>query len=336
MAKDIEKHFQWLLEGSIRMPDGMLAAWVDHSDPSRPYEESTGYLITLLCYLYRLTGQDRFRIEASRTVRALVRALKDRDGCGREGTIYLFDTSVCLRALGTFLSTFPDSEALQDLERFRELAQRLARTACDMLRSRKAFLNPGFESGPKRWSETFNVHLIKAIHHVWTWMETCGQPMDLREIIDELMTERCREGLFFSDASHSEANLHAHCYALEGLLALEDRTREQVKKSLAEATERLAELQTPEGGLPRRWPITGESWSATDTTAQAVRIWQCTDPVKYGDIISKGLEFLHSMAHPDGGFLYSQGTSHVNSWSTIFAVQALMWRAVEADADWIV
>jgi hypothetical protein len=65
-------------------------------------------------------------------------------------------------------------------------------------------------------------------------------------------------------------------------------------------------------------------------------VWQCLDPQRYDDAIRRGLVFLRAMAHPDGGFYYSSRRRHVNSWTTIFAVQALLWERARGEAEWLI
>jgi len=331
-ATAVQRQIQWLLEGPIRSADGMLAAWVDPSGPSHLYEESTGYLILLLCRLYKLTDGPRFKEEALRSVRALTQKIDGRNGCGREQSIYLFDTAVCARSLAVFFAAFPDLQAAQDLEPTRLLLQRLAQTARRMFLEHIACEPPTTAAGSQRWSEIFGPHLIKAAHHLLPWMTKAGDQAARRETVNQLIAEHYRDGLFYQVSLSDPVYMHAHCYAVEGLLAMPDAPA----RVIDETARRMAQLQSPEGGLPKWWPQHAGADPAADATAQTVRIWQCVDPTGYAPNIEAGLSYLKQMSDRQGGVLYSPRSGHLNSWTTIFFLQALLWAAWGAEAGSII
>ena len=318
----VAQHLRWLLQGPIRTPEGMLVAWTAGGAPAHVYEESTGYLITLLCYLHQLTGDERYHEEASGTVRALTRTVGDRAGCGRDGRIYLFDTVVCLRALGTFHTLYGDHAGDRQHQQSVAVMDRLAHTARQMMERQQA-CSGAANGSSRRWSRSFSAHLIKAAQLMAPWLP------GWRSVIEALISRYHHDGRFAIDDRHRQVYLHACCYAGEGLLAAGELSGQP---SIAPF---LASVQADDGGLPARWPD-GDQQRVTDATAQAVRIWQCSDAQAYADNIQQGLGFLQSMAHPGGGFRYSTGVDHLNSWATIFAVQALVWRHGDPAPGWIV
>jgi len=322
LDESVRRHLRWLLHGDVRTGDGMLAAWTDGPTAAHAYQESTGYLISLLGYLYPVTGQDRFRAEASRAVTALTDHLGDAHGCGRDGVVYLFDSAVCLRALGTFFTVFEDLARDDEFRPTLAAMDRLALTCGEMFRRREACARP--TNGSPRWSESFSAHLIKAANLASPWVPAW------REVIDELVSRFFFGGRFYADPGHERVYAHASCYASEGLLARPDLHPEE----RAQIAPFLARIQREDGGIPAWWPE--DAGPVTDATAQAVRIWQCTDAAAFADNIEAGISFLDAMALPGGGFRYSPLIAHANSWSTIFAVQALVWHMVPPGAEWIV
>ena len=314
----VERHLRWLLEGPLRTPGGMLAAWADGPIPAHTYQESTGYLVTLLCYLYRVTGQDRYRDEAAATVGALMDDMAQAPGCGRDGVIYLFDTAVCLRALGAFNTLFEEHTPPSA----RVLMERLARTLQGMIERQQACTPVNGEAD--RWSRSFSAHLIKAAHLVSPWIP------GWRPVMEALVDRFYRDGRFYADATARRVYLHASCYASEGLLARPNIFPEERARVAAF----LAQIQRADGGIPAWWPE--DSGPVTDATAQALRVWQCVDAGAFADHIERGFAFLDSVAQPGGGFRYSPRIAHANSWATIFAVQALIWRDLPAEPLWIV
>lgn len=333
---DISRHIDWLLNGPVRLPSGLLAAWVDKSGPSYPYQEATAYLISLLCLLYRLTGRDRFGHEAASSMAALIRDTRGKEGCGRDGLVYLFDTVVGLRAAETFSATFPQlAEGLAPLAD-RSLIELWTRSARKMFRLRKAFWGGDGGALANRWSGTFNVHLIKAAAQLWLIDGSAENQSRLSGIVETLISERYDGGLFLTHLRKQKTYLHSHCYALEGLLALQNRMPGRWDRPLNRAAQRLADLQNDQGGLPRWWPEPEPAWSAPDVTAQAVRIWQAIDPVAFAEPIDRALGYLKTMARPDGGILFFDQADHINSWTTIFTVQALLGQGGALEAEWII
>lgn len=315
----------WLLREPIRYPDGRLAAWLNDQRPIFPYEESTGYLISLLAWLHRQTGEPRFRREAWRSATALARALGDRPGCGRDGRIYLFDTAVCLRALGSVLALPPETGDDAERAALSVLATRLARTVLSLFRQRQAVLDDEAPAGAPRWSEAFTFHLLKALHHFLPWLPVLRESLDWRSLADEWIGAHYRDGLFVLAEPPDRVYLHAHCYAAEGLLGLADSGYRPAETLPPAIGDRLAELQMPSGALPRWYPENGEREAAGDATAQAVRLWQCLDAAAYAGPIARGLAYLRASIAPAGGIQYSSDLRHPNSWTTIFARQALQW-----------
>jgi len=323
-------HLRWLLDGPVRAGDGMLSAWVAPEGPANTYQEATGYLITLLCYLHRLTGERRLRQEAIRTAVALAAAVGDLPGCGRGSRLYLFDTAVCVRAVGALLATFPDLEQDPDLAPVRSMALRLGQTAREMFAQQRP-CDPPASPGPPRWSETFNAHQIKATANASPWLPAW------QDTVEQLKATYLGVDRFFLDPRHRQVYLHVHCYAVEGLLSLPRRDPPQ---ELA-CADFLAGLQTDEGAIPRFWspPDTTPGHRhlpGADATAQAVRIWQCVDRHRFQQNIQTGLVFLESLAAPGGGVSYSPDKAHVNAWATIFTIQARLWQHLPADPRWLI
>lgn len=328
---ELESLLGWLLDGPVRADDGMLSGWVASDGPADTYQEATGYLITLLCYLYQLTREHRFREEAIRTAVALTAAVGESPGCGRDNRVYLFDTAVCLRALGALLATFPDLEQDPALAPARSLAQRLGQTTQEMFAQQRPCDPPTADKAQPRWSQTFNAHLIKAAAHASPWLPAW------QDTVEQLKATYMKGGRFYLDPQHRRIYLHVNCYAVEGLLAgsLLDRQQELAAAAF------LAEMQTKEGAIPRFWPAAGNAapdnaHTGADATAQAVRIWQCVDHDRFQPNIQAGLAFLESLAAPGGGVRYAPGGDHVNAWTTIFTIQARLWQDLPAEPRWII
>ena len=327
-----EKHLRWLIEGPIRSDDGMLCAWSEGNRPSFLYEESTGYLLTLLCFLYEKTGEPRFRCEAERCARALCERLANKKGCGKNGAVYLFDTAICRRALGVFTQVFPN-ESIENKDRIIESLEKIATS----LLHRRLACEPAENSDlPVHWSGTFNIHMIKVLAQLLPWNENDDFKADINDIVKTFIRECFKDGIFYLDDQKKEAYLHPHCYAVEGLLAIKDSLGMNVSEVLDNCGRKLASLQLENGGLPSCWPTHNPPKLACDTTSQAVRIWQILDADKYADPILRALDFVKSQGTSNGGVRYSSTINHLNSWTTIFYLQAWAWQSLTPDAQWII
>ena len=328
LRQRVQHQVDWLLDGPVRLEDGMLAAWTEDRDPTYAYEESTGYLITLLCYLHSLTGDPRYEAEAARTVGALTHAVGSREGCGRDGVLYLFDTAVCLRALTCYFATFPDAEASRASSPTQSLARRLRRTAAAFTEQRLACepCPPG--GGAGRWSVLFGAHQLKALANL---AQAAGAG-PWAEPQHELLASWFEGGRFLTDNGRDRVYLHAHCYAAGGLLGLPGSPSGVVDQAAAY----LARVQDPSGGIPRWWPAYPDGELAADATAQAARLWLLLDPARYAESISLGLGFLRRMCGTGGGVWYTSDRAHENGWATIFAVQARIWQDAAPDPAWLI
>jgi len=326
MPAEVEKHLDWLFSLIVEAPDGLLPAWTEDGRPSYPYPEATGYFLSLLAYLYHMTGQTRLIQPATATAHALAGALIGSIGAGRHGQIFLFDTVVCLRGLNDFLVVFPASSDRSIRPAITAAAERLARTARRLIDERRAGF--GFSAPEEsRWSRRYNVHLLKSLQQLHACRPDLLDSEEVDGEIRRFLAERFRNGFFHVDEDRSRVYLHAHCYAMEGLLGARPRLTPSILARLTEMAERLATAQLPNGALPRFWPPVGRPDPAVDTTAQVVRLWQCLDPSGFRDAIARALDFVATMAAPGGGVRYTPAGTHLNSWTTIFAIQALLWRA---------
>lgn len=331
-AEDSKAHLTWLLDGPVRDADGMLHAWMDGDSRSFIYEESTAYSLTLFCFLYENKGHPIFKSEAVRTAQALCNHLAGKPGCGKNGRVYLFDTAVCMRALCLFRQIFPE----QKIRNLDPLIKNLDETAISLVKRRLAFEAGDSLNQTTHWSDHFNIHSIKALAQLLPWNDTEEFKKEIDDIIQAFLHDRFFDGIFYPDDQKNQAYLHPHCYALEGLLTLRKITGRSYGTVLNVSAKRLAEMQLHNGALPSYWRMNEPPTAASDTTAQAVRIWQILDAQKYSQPIKRGLDYLETQMAPCGGVKYSSRIKHANTWTTIFYLQATAWQFLPPDAAWMI
>jgi hypothetical protein len=328
-----KQHIRWLLDSPVRTSTGMVYSWLDSKEPGYLYQESSGYLTSLLVYLHYLTGDEDFLREALKTARSLAEKISGTRGCGRDEKVYLFDTAVCLRGLGS-VAAAADPAAEPVLKALEKALETLGHTACEMLRVGSA-VSGGTNGEPNvHWSRLFGPHLAKAAHLSIPWLRLEDRDDFLRPAVEKWLARLEREKAVDFLPIHPSYH-HALCYAAEGFLGMAAVRGEEPPAIVEQIAQALADRQYEHGGIPRIWPdSTGEAVS--DATAQAIRLWQCLDADRYSEQIDAGFEFLDRLSGPDGGLRYSTEIGHLNSWATMFAVQAYLWRDIHPDPRWIV
>ena len=308
LPQRVQVDLDWLLKGPVRREDGRLAAWVEGGRPAYAYQESTGYLLSLLAYVHHLTGNTHYMEEAALSATALEKDVGKKQGCGRDGAVYLFDTAVCLRGLGRLNGQGSPT-----------LVDRFSTTVSALLQSRRSVDPLG--ANPEKWSQMFGPHLFKAVHLASPWIDFNGNGAGTAQIAEEL-TQLLRRRGALSEHPEKRVYHHALCYAAEGLLGLRERGYHQLEKPLDEIVEVLASRQGLDGGIPRWWPDENQE-AASDATAQAIRLWQALDSDRYAEAIRRGLDFLDRQSAPEGGVRYSSAVDHVNSWTTIIELMSI-------------
>ena len=299
----------WLRRAPLKR-DGAVLSWVNPRHPGYPYPEAAGFLLELL-------AQDGARSAAlrDRIAGRLVCDVSPRGGYGRDGVDYLFDTAVILTAL---LAHERAGGALSV-----RLKQRLFDTLASALRARRATSVPVSRDG--HWSASYGCHLLRIL----TCLEACrqsglGHDCDglASRLLDDLLP-LFRDGRFRIHAHSTRTYLHAHCYAVEGLLGFTAGNGSSLRPVLRESAEWLVRVQRPCGGLPA-WHNGRRAWGCcrADATAQAVRLWTEVDRQGFARPIARGLALLTRMQHPSGGLRYQSGSADLNTWATVFTVHA--------------
>jgi hypothetical protein len=249
---------------------------------------------------------------------------------GRGGAEYVFDSAMVLAGLvahqkaGGFL-TAPD------------MPERLQRFITGRL-ERRIPLEGTLEADNVHWSQSYGVHLLKCVLSLTAYAELYQEPSP-RELVGSLLADLLPlydNGRFHINAESNQTYMHAHCYALEGLLVLDGRGYSGLRPWINGGASWLAEIQHPDGGLPAM--VAGDFALPTahgDCTAQAVRIWSCVDADYFRENIDRATRFLDELSC-DGGIRYRRGSEDVNTWVTIFGAQAFEMAENGGRWQWLV
>ncbi len=300
---------RWLCSGQVVDPGGRVSSWHNERHAGFPYAEAAALWLSWSAWRREIGGPAPGGEVEGRVAGQLAAELKADGAIGRGGVAYLFDTCVALDALtrmGGGASPVVWRATRAGLRRFLD---------------RDTPVLPAAGQGA-RWSEAWGPHLHRAAALLLR-AATAADREDLAGLAREI---RARAGLDPGPRRY----LHAVAYAVEGeLLARElgEPPLEELDPRAELAT--LADLQRPDGGLPA-W-TDGSGGGRTDATAQAVRLWAAVAPDAFAGPCGRALAFLAGCQSPEGGLVYEAGGGDRNTWSTLFADQALAW--VDGRAD---
>jgi hypothetical protein len=313
----------WLTNVSVVQQDGGVNSWVNDRHPGYRYPEIAGLLLLLLSREGAAYGDVSDQI-----ARALAEDVSPLGGIGRGGRDYTFDTAMALSGL-------LEHETVSGRVVEPGLTRRLADFLDEALSARCASSGREGPAGDsRRWSRCYGSHLLKVSFSLCAYVERTSDRHRLRHIgrLMEDLIPLYERGRFRNNRNSPETYLHAHCYAVEGLLCIQCRGLGDVGRIVSGAADWLTTIQDPDGGIPA-WHDgqTRKGSSHADATAQAVRIWACLDPANYAEPIARSIGFLAGLGSPCGGIRYCPGNYDVNTWATIFAIQAVRWAETGGD-----
>lgn len=299
-------HLEWLLDGPARDPSGGVWSWANPHGRGFAYLEAAGLLLSLHAEsIARGHASAAVRADAERIVGWILPRL--RGGvvahCGAD---YAFDTAIVVAALDRWSAAVDDRSLVV---RGAVANGRSFLRAC--LRDRVG--QRGLDDDG-HWSRAFGPHLLKL-----------GLVLDgpvLDGLADQFI-DTCWDGEHFRvHARSSSWYAHAHAYALEGLLALRARGY-------------AVDMSVVDAGLDTLRRAMRETGTTTDVVAQFVRIGLLRGWAPEDDGLLVAWERIAGRRHPGGGMLYRAGAKDVNTWATVFTVQAHRWSRIGADAAWL-
>ncbi|MEE2677936.1 MAG: hypothetical protein VX546_05085 [Myxococcota bacterium] len=132
------------------------------------------------------------------------------------------------------------------------------------------------------------------------------------------------DGRFRTAPGELTTYVHAHCYAVEGLLCMRDWKLADETSVLQASAAWLEDIQRVHGGIPA-WHDGRQATGAshTDATAQAIRIWSSIDGDRWATPIARARRWIRQNTALDGGVWYSPVRQDQNTWASIFTAQAI-------------
>lgn len=318
------------------------------------YPEITGYAASAFSFISKVENNKSFS-EMSLSSSYWVMKIFDKYGCiiqglvdekrSREQFAYSFDTAICAKGL---LDCYSVSKDIKVLEYSKKLVNWL-KEAVDEKGALKPYLNretKQFEETAGMWYKKYGCFHIKTVIPFLQLYGLTNQENLLEhgiKICNNYSRFQNDDGSFSLHENTPVINLHAQCYAVEGLLFAFNVTNNEkylksCKKAIQWSTEKIAE-----DGSINLWFNFKEKSKSVYPVAQLIRLMILLDKLQGENSNKSNIEKLHSFlvslqAKDDdrkikGGFyeeLYKSAFSwkkreKLNSWGSLFALQALYW-----------
>jgi hypothetical protein len=315
----------WLAGDPLAAPGGWVLSWINPEHPGYPYEETSAYALRLLVTC-PWRNEAPLRARAEQLATAIADALLARGALGRDGIAYVFDTAMGVAALAAARRAGMAVE--------REPIARGAAFVNTGLRLGRAAARRGEWFTGDRWSTQLQPHLLKCVialeEAAGAGVAVAGA-VDTHALAEDFAARQLADGAF-PLRGETFVDVHVHSYALEGLAFL-GRSSGRYSRLLRRGVEWLARVQAANGGIPRHVGPHTPARCMADVTAQAARLFLLADPVAWRPQAEHCLRYLDRLRVPGAGLRYAADADDVNTWSTIFAVQALLFASGDPDLD---
>jgi uncharacterized protein YyaL (SSP411 family) len=248
--------------------------------------------------------------------------------CFRDDLLYSFDT-------GVYASGLFDLYALTKKEAYLNEAEKSLRWIFSLW-NRRQFAAVNKVPKNRDWYHVPSVHLsklviplIKASAH-FNDQEYMRTAFELLKKCKRLQNE---DGGFRINESSKRIMTHPHCYATEGVLyAYHTSRRQELLEVAKKSATWLRKAQNLDGSFNLSYGVDKNTSleqrrnriKATDSTAQATRIWKLLGVNHSG--VEKAYGYLNSQRNDVGLRLYRTNSmrTSVCSWSTFFYMHSLM------------
>ncbi len=326
---------KWITS-KIHDKNGGIYSWQRGNEKGYLYDEITGYGIKLYTYLHSVFKDPKYLEMAQKSIDYINSQIYNSGGgVSREGIYYVFDSSICLSGILSYYDYTTDNKHMKKM-----MTKNLLNFIYYSLLYKKPIdLNGATytDLNLNHWSLSYGSHLLKCSVAL---SQSSNIFTNEKERLDKMIDRLCidvlhnfHNGHFHTNSNSQEVYTHSHCYATEGLIYL---NRPEHLDIIKESAEWLASVQNIDGSLYNRYFSTKSQEEVADITAQAIRIWLWTDREGFNCNIEKGFSFLRSLQSSEGGIYYGPGSKDINSWVTMFTMNAMLWQHNGVDTAWLI
>jgi hypothetical protein len=342
---------RWLKDSGIQSPQGGLYSWYDLKDKTYSfiYSEITGYAITTLLFLEKIYKERIYLDKAKRAARWIIKeamlpcgAIRTRlykedeladeaySFCGEN--VFSFDLGMVLYGMINLYKRTKDNI-------FFDTSKKMADFLLSQMHKDDGSFSPLYNAKTKRhiesfdkWSNqsgAFHAKVSLGLIDVFEVTKEKKYRDAAARVCEYALSFQQEDGRFITDRAKKTTNLHPHSYTAEGLLYSGAYLgEERFIKAAQKATEwvfsnlssgKLDELYTPESK-------SFNGFQRCDVLAQSLRlgiIFSVSDTkLKKLESFLLKHQYVGFAARQQGGFRYNISGDHINSWCTMFFLQA--------------
>ncbi|MEW6407146.1 MAG: DapH/DapD/GlmU-related protein [Patescibacteria group bacterium] len=321
----------WIINSGLQAKNGGFYAWLDLNANaySYIYSEITGYGITTLLFLNELKKAE---LAADWIIKKSIQPCGGvRTGKGEFDNLFTFDTGMVLYGLINLFKAAKKQEYLNISKKIADflLANQRSNGSLAPIYSLKT--NKTIETLDKWSTQSGTYHAKVALGLVDLFRITKNDIYKNAAIklCKFTLTLQDKSGRFITNKKDNTTHIHPHSYAAEGLLYTGAilKIKEFVaaaKKSVEWSFKNLSGYGINE--LYNPFSNTFNDFQRSDILAQVLRlgIIFSLDSKKIEELASLLLAYQYNGQNKQkGGFFYSKNDLHLNSWCSMFALQAL-------------
>lgn len=354
---------EWFLNSGIQSEDGGFYAWQDVEDKSHSYlySEITGYAITALSFLYKLTKDDIFLKRTEHAAQWILQNAVDPSGgiltrkyikntvehySFERGNIYSFDCGMVAFGMLKLYKITGD-------KRYLACAEKIINFLNTKMLKDDGLYHPMYDTREGRpceenlkWSTqsgSFHCKLALCLCELAEINNDKYLFTAAKRLIGSSVRTFCKDGRFLTNISTETSHLHPYSYTLEGLIYYSYKTEDNSYKEIAlKGFDWLAGLQEGDGGFPTESSGGGRAsvpFKRSDIQAQILRLsYFMNSRFDRERLLEYILSFQNISRDPYGAFLFGADEKglflkHSNAWCSMFALQALYLASGKAKND---
>ncbi len=370
---DALKHsINWLEKSGIQNSQnkknrlsGSVNAWYDPQKKkySFVYSEINGYFMTMMVFLYKRTGEEKYLDRGLEAAKWLISNAQEKNGgfrclflidknsshAHKKDQIYSFDNGVIINGLVSLYKETKKSFLIK-------AAEKCGNWIINYCIDNNSLVKPVYEieqnkffESDKEWSTTsgsYHTKISIGLANLYSIVKKKKYLEASKKICNSSIKFQKKSGRFLSFPFKGGTNAHPHCYSAEGLWVLGAYlNNKKYLNSSERATKWIMSKQNSSGRIPRLFLINTSIYhERIDAIAQTIRlIFLSTfnkDKKKLlvsEDKLKKLLKIMlkyqnlkTNNSKIKGSFSWGKKSDgvvlkHSNSWVTFFAIQALFF-----------
>ena len=354
LEERIELVKRWLLDSGIQSERlGGFYAWQNMKDRrhSYLYSEITGYAITILCFLYKITKENIFLEKAHSAALWILHDALDKSGAVltrnyvkdpvehysfERGNVYSFD---CAMVAFGMLKLYK----LTGSKEYLACAENIVNFLNDKMLKPNGIYYPIFDlkdnkvkEDPAKWSTqsgSFHSKLALCLCELAVLKKDDSYKIIAGKLIKSSVELFFKDNRFVTNTSDNSSHFHPYSYTLEGMIYYSYKTKDNSYKDIIENTfGKITSLQDTDGGFPTQVSDRADKgvfYQRSDIQAQILRLsYFIRSGIDRDKLVENVSSFQNTTDDYKGGFLFGtdhDGTvkRHSNAWCSMFAIQAL-------------